>query len=102
MGLESYAPEMIEVWKKAATKPVYIKLDSHNACVRLRQKLYRLRRELQKNQHEAAASANRAVIRILIDADNNHIVAIEPEGLEFEKAIAEAGIVVPKEPDIEI
>ncbi len=70
MSTSDYEPRFLEIWKDGATKRVAIPVDSVNAAVSLRQRLYRMRQEMKRENHPLYLTAKRGGISIQIHYTN--------------------------------
>ena len=66
MSTTEYDQRYIEIWKDGGLRPVHLKMESVNAAVTLRQRLYRCRQEMKKDKHELYDTAKRAAISLRI------------------------------------
>jgi hypothetical protein len=102
-GLEKYDPRLITAWEKGATEQIRIPLPKRSMATQLRQKLYRLRKELEKEQHPAYNSAKRAAVRIIeADSTGTYYVIIEPADAAYDAALEAAGLSMPELPEIDL
>lgn len=99
--LSSFAPELLEVWRKASTEIVSIKMPSREAATKLRHRLYSLRKSMEQASHELYSSAAHATITITQDSPGDFVVNIQPVDSNLKDALAEAGIGIPPAPEIE-
>ena len=74
MSTSDYEPRFLEIWKDGATRKVAIPVDSVNAAVSLRQRLYRMRQEMKREGHPLYQTAKRGGISIQIKYTNNTIL----------------------------
>ena len=51
MSVSSYDPRWLNVFRDAASREVLLKMDDIKTAVNLRQKLYRLRKAMEKEKH---------------------------------------------------
>lgn len=103
MTLEAYDPRMIEAWKRGAIETVTLTFRNRRLATRFRQRMYELRVKLNAEQHEAAASANRASIRILEpDPTGQTPMLVEPFDSIFDDALSSANLSgAPATPEID-
>lgn len=100
--LSSFMPELLEVWKKAALQPVKLTLADRSAAIRLRYRLYSLRKSMEAANHELFSSAQHAVISIR-ETPGAHTwdLIVQPSDSDLQQAIRSAGIEVEEAPDID-
>lgn len=98
--LTSFAPKLFEFWRRALAARTVAPCESHQAAVRLRFRLYELRAAMRHENHPDADAANRITLRIVLQDDGRYAVIGEPVDSEFEKPLAEAGIIEPDAPTL--
>lgn len=119
MSLSDYDPRYLELWRDGAVKPVRVPQKNRQAAVAMRHRLYRCRKEMEKEKHPYSEQAGKVSISI---------VGTGPDGLDhrfstvarlphpeekmkwsllldntdsvFDEALAEAGYEVPEAPEI--
>lgn len=88
MPVNSYAPEFLELFKKAAREPVILKVGDKKKAIHLRFRFHNLRREMQREQHSLVSIANS--VQFSITSDFN--LKCYPADKDFLKYLREAGI----------
>lgn len=98
-GVSSYAPELLDLWRKAATQTVTIrfKLEERGDATHFRQRLYRLRSALKRENHALSKLAERATIRLLPEVDDGTVIKgwlliVQPTDDKYMKKLREAGL----------
>lgn len=90
--LNSFLPELVAVWQKAALSEVVLPVVDRSAAIRLRYRLYSLRKSMQHYGHDSYASAAHAVISIRLNPNHGWDVVIRPSDQDLKKVINDAGI----------
>lgn len=99
--LSSFLPELLAVWSKAALGPVTLKAPDRSSAIRLRYRLYSLRKSMEHYGHEAFASAAHATISIREAPDGKWEVLVKPADQDLKTMIKDAGIEVEEAPSID-
>lgn len=99
--LSSFLPELIAVWSKAALGPVTLTTPDRSSAIRMRYRLYSLRKSMQHHGHEAYASAAHATISIREAPGGKWEVLIRPADQDLRSMVKEAGIEVEEAPEID-
>lgn len=94
MPVTSYAPEFLELYRRAAQAPVTIRLATFSEATKLRARLHTLRREMRKESHPMTHIANGVQISLVKGPTNSDPVDLiaRPADASFIDAIREAGI----------
>ena len=103
MPVTSYAPEFLELYRKAAQSPVTIRLSSLAEATKLRARLHTLRREMRKESHPMTHIANGVQISLTAignDMQGGTNLIARPADTDFINAIREAGIDASSEFDV--
>lgn len=101
--VDKHNPLMIEAWKKATLEPVTLRVASQAEATSLRHQLYRCRVAMKKDKHELATSAERVTIIIRENKKEScWIVIMQPAQSQFDDVFHQAGIDVPKAPELEL
>lgn len=88
MPVASYAPELLQLFQRAAQEPVSVTLTSTNAAFSLRFRLHRLRKEMRREHHPLTTLANGIQISIYGNvltakpADQSYLTALHAAGIE--------------------
>lgn len=69
MAVTSYAPEMLELFKKAAQDEVIVPLQSAKAAIHMRARLHNLRRDMRKERHPLMNLANGVQFSVTSEGD---------------------------------
>lgn len=95
MSVNSFAPEMIELFRRAATAEVTIQCSTHAKAVSFRHRLHSLRRAMRKENHYLASLAEQVVIRIAKRDDGKATMIAGPGDPELVAALRQAGVAPP-------
>lgn len=94
MPITSYAPELLELFKRASLTPILIELGDAKAAIRLRFRMNQLRKELRKEAHPLANISNSVQFQV---TSNGDLIA-KPVDHSYLDVLKKAGIVATKTP----
>lgn len=119
MPLSDYDPRYLELWRDGAIKPVRVPQKNRQAAVAMRHRLYRCRKEMEREKHPYSEAAGKVSISIIgvdsagVDHKFSTVARLPcPEGqlrwqllldnadAVFDEALAEAGYDIPEAPEI--
>jgi len=92
MPVSSFAPELLELFKRAAREEIIIPLEDEKAAIRLRARLHALRVAMRREDHSLTTIAN-SVQFTLSPGGNLCCTPVDNNFLEYIKA---AGITIPE------
>jgi hypothetical protein len=97
MPVTSFAPEFLELYRKAAQHQVVLTLPSKADAYRLRARLHALRRALRVENHTLATVSNGVQISVYPspEDDGTWKVSAHPSDTTYLDALHEAGITIP-------
>ncbi len=87
MRVASFAPELIELFRRAAREKITITLPTPEAATRCRQRMYDLRKALRAEQHDLANLAERAQVRL-----DGSVLIVEPRDHDIAATLRGEGI----------
>lgn len=87
MKVASFAPELIELFRRGVRERVRITLSSEKEAQRSRQRLYDLRRAMRNEKHSLVEIAERAQARV-----EGSVLIVEPKDFDIAKTLRKAGI----------
>ena len=96
MPVSSYAPEFLEVFKRAAQKEFTIPLGSTKRATHMRYRLNMLRRDMRREGHSLTTIANSVQFILMPNGD----LKCSPADTSFLSELKKAGIVVPTPGDL--
>ena len=99
--IAKFNPLMIEAWRKSTLEEVTLPVASKSEATSLRHQLYRCRVAMQKSKHELADQATRVTI-IVREGKSCWNVIMQPAQSQFDDVFNQAGITLPKEPELDI
>lgn len=99
MPVKNYAPEMLELFRKASRKECRVELESMKAAEYLRFRLHNLRKAMRQEHHHLLSLAESVQISIERQGSKTELVA-RPADTAFVDALHAAGIHV-EEPEEE-
>lgn len=94
MPITSYAPELLELFKRASLTPILIELGDAKAAIRLRFRMNQLRKELRKEAHPLANISNSVQFQV---TSNGDLIA-KPVDHSYLDVLKKAGIVATATP----
>lgn len=97
----TYDEKHVEVWRQGGLRPVKLEPLTFQAAMALRAKLYRLRKRLIKDKHEAANLAVLATIKFFPIDNGNFALMVHPSNMEYDQAFNRAGIKSDDPPDLD-
>jgi len=119
MSTKNYDARLLELWRDGGGPGIELKLDSEATSVKLRQKLYQLRKAMAKEKHEWYELAARATISLVYLTDDGKenlyrdhkslygkqitawLLRISASDLNLDKVLEEAGYTVVKAPSLD-
>ena len=99
MPVTSYAPEFLELYRKASQETVVIKLKTLVEAHRLRSRLHSLRRAMRKEAHSLTTIADGVIIS-LDTTKEGAILTAKPADKQFLAYLEAAGITIGELDDI--
>ena len=97
-----YDQDLVAVWRRGALNSVILQPLDAATSISLRARLYKLRKQLTRDKHDAARLAWQATIKRVpmpTEADpNNWALIIHPAQMGFEQALINAGVKKQDEP----
>jgi len=90
MPVSSYAPELLELFKRAAQKEITLPINDEKRAMRLRFRLNMLRKDMRKAHHPLTTIANSVQFSITKDGD----LKCSPADETFLEELRKAGIKV--------
>jgi len=90
MPTSSFAPELFELYKAGARKPILVPIQDKKRAIHLRFRLHNLRKEMRKEGHVLTTIANGVSFSITPDGD----LLARPVDDQFVNELRAAGITV--------
>ena len=119
--LSEYDPRYLELWRDASTRTINIPLESRQAAITMRHRLYRCRKDMEAEKHQYAEAAAKVSISIIAtnkagephkfstlarlpggpQAENHFKWSLQLDNTDkiFDDALAKVGYAVPEAPN---
>lgn len=92
--VESFGPEMLDLFNAAAERPIELILDTYARAVYMRQRIYACRSAMRAEGHFLLAKAERVVIPNPVRrGENEWLLVPQPDGSFIRDALARAGVI---------
>jgi len=103
-GVINFAPEALEFYRTASTKPIRLEFKLERSAIRARQRLYDLRKALRREDHHLVAVAEQVQLRVVEGDDGQWFLEGRPADTEesgLVGALRAAGIRLPSADEAE-
>ena len=93
LRVASFAPELLEIYRRGARDVISITLTDLKAAQRLRYRLHTLRAAMRSENHHLLSIAEKVPFALVANSDNNTVVlTASPSDDDFLPAIRRAGV----------